>query len=350
MGYRWSPPTRFAEKYGAEIRASRNIFCFLNANLVDLTLDDGLTRLQKAEIRDQSGRAFSVRARLFVLAAGGLETPRILLNCNRQIEKGIGNGRDLVGRYFAEHPNKIVGEFILEDGPRAFLTRNWGERERQRNRHFAPTVAAMAEQEILNYGIFCEFERPLGPTGTFKERLKEAVWATPWIERTLETLQGEPLSCPCDGTLRVVAEQELNPQSRVLLGDDTDRFGLRRIMLDWQTSALDRRTIRTAAASLAGLFATLDLGRVRLDDWLFDDEAPFPSNDGLAVNHHMCTTRMAATPREGVVDSNQKVFDTDNLYIAGSSVFSTPGHDSPTISIVQTTLRLADHLNRVLAS
>ena len=133
VGYRWSPPTRFAEKYGAEIRASRNIFCFLNANLVDLTLDDGLTRLQKAEIRDQSGRAFSVRARLFVLAAGGLETPRILLNCNRQIEKGIGNGRDLVGRYFAEHPNKIVGEFILEDGPRAFLTRNWGERERQRS-------------------------------------------------------------------------------------------------------------------------------------------------------------------------------------------------------------------------
>jgi len=50
-------------------------------------------------------------------------------------------------------------------------------------------------------------------------------------------------------------------------------------------------------------------------------------------------------PKEGVVDSNQKVFGIHNLYIVGTSVFSTAGEVNPTFTIVQMTLSLADHLN-----
>ena len=64
----------------------------------------------------------------------------------------------------------------------------------------------------------------------------------------------------------------------------------------------------------------------------------------------MCTTRMAESPDNGVVDANQKVFGTDNLYIAGSSVFSTAGYVNPTLAIIQTTLRLADHIALKLKS
>jgi choline dehydrogenase-like flavoprotein len=49
-----------------------------------------------------------------------------------------------------------------------------------------------------------------------------------------------------------------------------------------------------------------------------------------------------------VVDPDSRVFGTDNLYIAGSSVFPTMGYANPTLTIVQMTLRLADHLDRVL--
>ena len=59
----------------------------------------------------------------------------------------------------------------------------------------------------------------------------------------------------------------------------------------------------------------------------------------------MGTTRMADSADRGVVDSNQQVFGVNNLYMGGSSVFTTSGHTNPTFTIVQLSLRLADHID-----
>ena len=56
--------------------------------------------------------------------------------------------------------------------------------------------------------------------------------------------------------------------------------------------------------------------------------------------HHMGTTRMAASPREGVVDADCRVHGTTNLFVAGSSVFPTTGNANPTLTIVALALRL----------
>ena len=67
--------------------------------------------------------------------------------------------------------------------------------------------------------------------------------------------------------------------------------------------------------------------------------------DGITGGfHHMGTTRMHASPREGVVDPDARVHGVKNLYVAGSSVFPTAGFANPTLTIVALTLRLADHL------
>ena len=71
--------------------------------------------------------------------------------------------------------------------------------------------------------------------------------------------------------------------------------------------------------------------------------------DWEGSNHHMCTTRMAADPREGVVDADCRVHGTANLYLGGSSVFASPGFSTPTFTIVQLALRLGDHLDDRLA-
>jgi choline dehydrogenase-like flavoprotein len=89
----------------------------------------------------------------------------------------------------------------------------------------------------------------------------------------------------------------------------------------------------------------MELGRVR----------PAMSNDGswpeevLGGFHHMGTTRMADSPEHGVVDANCRVHGVDNLYIAGSSVFTTSGASNPTLTIVALALRLADHLRMQLS-
>ena len=57
-------------------------------------------------------------------------------------------------------------------------------------------------------------------------------------------------------------------------------------------------------------------------------------------------TRMGDNAISGVVDKNLKVFNKENFYILGSSVFPTGGHANPTVTILQLALRLSSHLSQ----
>jgi choline dehydrogenase-like flavoprotein len=80
-----------------------------------------------------------------------------------------------------------------------------------------------------------------------------------------------------------------------------------------------------------------------LAPWVLNQRG-YPREDEIAGCHHMGGTRMATRPEEGVVDANCRVFGQSNLYVAGSSVFPSGGNANPTLTIVQLSLRLADHL------
>jgi hypothetical protein len=356
-GFTWSwPPTRFGAEFSEILENKTGLDCYLNSNLVDMELVDSLERLHQVEVRNYAEKAFKVRAKVFVLACGGIENPRILLNCNRQIPSGIGNSRDLVGRFFTEHPNKIVGRYILEDKVKEQVLRHWhqGGHPHKNSRFFAPTTELMEREKIMNFGIFLE---PLTPPDTklsFKSVLKNALCDSEWGQRGIEFLSGkplEPLTCTplMSDRVRIVSEQVLDPSNRVTLSNETDRFGMRRSALHWNLADIDKRTIQIACIRLGQVFAQLGVGRINLDSWVLSDAMDVPGRPNLiGGRHHMCTTRMSESDLNGVVNSDSRVFDVDNLYVAGSSVFSTVGNDSPTISIVQLTLRLADHLNESL--
>ena len=66
-------------------------------------------------------------------------------------------------------------------------------------------------------------------------------------------------------------------------------------------------------------------------------------------HHHLGTTRMHADPKQGVVDADGLVHGLGNLYIAGSSTFPSYSASNPTLNLIALTLRLADHLKKVVA-
>jgi choline dehydrogenase-like flavoprotein len=88
------------------------------------------------------------------------------------------------------------------------------------------------------------------------------------------------------------------------------------------------------------------VGRL-VDPFQADDEQRFRSALGWTW-HQMGTTRMHEDPSQGVVDADTRLHGTSNVYVAGSSVFPTPGSDMPTLTIVALSLRLADHLVEAL--
>ena len=65
--------------------------------------------------------------------------------------------------------------------------------------------------------------------------------------------------------------------------------------------------------------------------------------------HHMGSTRMAVSPRNGVVDANCRLHGVDNLYIAGSSVFPTSGIANPSLTLLALGFRLGDHVTARMA-
>jgi choline dehydrogenase-like flavoprotein len=340
------PPMNVRDRFAPELEAAARITTGLQANLVALRLEgEGGRRVAAARFRGygDGDPGFEVEARAVVLACGGIETARLLLNFDRA-EGGLGDASGLIGRCFAEHPHYVLGEGIFR-------------RPLPRLSFFSPTEAFLREHETLNFGLRIErtpepFVRQPGTVAG------DPSCADPFILRLAERVADVAPACgpggdgriAFDGLIRIAYEQAVNPDSRVLLAAEVDRFGLARPALDWRLSPLDVHTLRRSLMAFAVMLAERDIGRVRIRDWVMEDPLVWPgiADDEVGGKHHMGTTRMADDPRRGVVDRHGRMHGLANLYVAGSGVFPTGGHANPTYTVVQLALRLGDHLGATL--
>jgi len=142
--------------------------------------------------------------------------------------------------------------------------------------------------------------------------------------------------------LFVALEPMPNPDSRIQLGPQPDAIGMRKVAVDWNVTADDKRNAVAILRLLGAEFARTGFGRLRsfLED---GDDTRWPP-DMYGDQHHMGSTRMHRDPALGVVDEDCRVHGVANLYVAGSSVFPTAGAANPTLTITALALRLADHL------
>jgi choline dehydrogenase-like flavoprotein len=362
--FRFSPPTRFARKFRATLAEAEAIEVYLNANVVDLELSEDGRGVVALHVVGPGGARSLVRARAFVLAMGGIETPRLLLNAVRQQPAGVGNGHDLVGRFFCEHPNKIGGSVISARAEDLLADYRALRTEDGRVRHSIALSPALQEREgTLNLTMTLQRTRDSLTSPGYQalqgllEQLKGREFGElgPHVRELIGDLGGAAGDSwrALRGTLedevliRVRAEQAPDPASRVVLLDETDALGLRRVGLDWRLGSLEKHTMQMALHHLGMEIGRLELGRLQVHDWLRDSSPTIESTIAGGA-HHMGTTRMADDPRQGVVDRDCRVHGLDNLYIAGSSVFPTVGFANPTLTIVELALRLADHLQQRL--
>jgi choline dehydrogenase-like flavoprotein len=307
-----SPPTRFGSIYREELKAAGNIRVLLHANAVNFRTDATGSAVDHIDIRDLGGKSGRVKAKLFVLACGGIENPRLLLASNHESPRGLGNSSDRVGRCFMEHPHVFVGEMFADpsNGEYDFVEAlKW---RRSEGTVFEPgfymNEDRQKEHRILNGCLtFYDGGTPIGP------------------DQNVLSAQ-----------VVVQAEQEPSLESRVTLSSERDALGMPRPRLDWRLGELDLRSVEALTEAFGAEIARLKLGRLKLfDEWR-----------AAVGSHHMGTTRMSDDPQTGVVNRDCRLHDVANLYVAGSSVFSTSGFVNPTLTIVALAVRLADHLKR----
>jgi len=303
------------------------------------------------------GRMRTISASTVVLCAGGIENARILLSSDAVNPNGLGNDRDLVGRYLMDHPRGSVGSFDVAGSES--LQKQFG-RYNVRGNLFRAGLRLSPEiqraEGLLNCAAWLgEVVRSDDPwnalrrvlsgkpefpgdaiaiasnAGLFVRGIKDYFIERNGIPRKLETLN---LDCMC--------EQRPDRDSRVTLSDQRDRFGVRLPRIDWRIHEDEPRTMRRMAGLIAEQFVKMGLPPLVLEAWVRDG-ADFPPSF-MDVAHPTSTTRMSNDPAMGVVDSACRVHGVEGLYVAGSSVFPTVGHCNPTQMIVALALRLADHL------
>jgi len=337
-----SPPTRFAQLYRQRLQSSSRIRVLLHANVRRFEVDDEARHVTGIDVVDAVGSPLAVSARHYILAAGGIENPRILLNSDTVQSHGLGNGQGHVGRYFMDHPLQRIGSIVVPH-KRSLIPKTYSRSfVRERNNWIEGVIRASPEtqkaHELMN-AVMVVSPMQLSDVQGLSRPMEE-------LSRNLARLGG--VDTPTGdsayyGWLYIHGEQLPNRDSRVRLARETDPLGVRRARLDWQLTDTDLNTLRTTTRLfIERLGARLD-GRCSL----MPEETPWLK--ATWSSHHIGTTRMGASAASGVVDRDCKVHGVDNLYIAGSSVFTTSGCSNPTLTLVALALRLADHLGEVAA-
>lgn len=344
-----SPPARFGNIYKDPIVNSPNIHLYTYANVVDITGNDGVNTIESVTVKNLGGKTHTVIAKAFVLACCSIQNARLLLASNKQQPKGLGNEHDQVGRYFMEHLEMKSAELWLKRKYHGELyTFRFGATKARAE--LAITAEAQRENRILNGTASL---MPLDIARNIKPIID--IWSNEDPRANSDSMRSayggehERDNDIKDRAFELFTriEQSPNPNSRVTLDREVDALGVPLPHLHWELTMLEKRSIRKIYELIGRAAGQSGVGRVKMMEYLSDpNDTTWPALTGGGW-HHMGTTRMTDDTKTGVVDKNCKVHGISNLYVAGSSCFTTAGAVNPTLTLIALTLRLSDHLKSI---
>jgi choline dehydrogenase-like flavoprotein len=371
--FQLSPPTMFGQAYRHAIADARNVTAYLHANVVEIVTCESGARVTHLRVKTLERKQLSASASIYVLAAGGIENARLLLASSGAQQWGVGNTRDLVGRFFMEHPYFYSAR--LELTPRAPALGLYAIPSSNPPSRNAAAVGMFTFTEQLQRTeqlVACAVRPVLHPASATRDefystgpksarRIVNAIreMRMPYRPATelmnvargareiglvLARRLGESLSRATSIALRTVVEATPDPDSRVTLTEKRDLLGSRSASVNWKLAEAQRRSSARMHELLGNALANANVGSISLVPALADTGWPASLYCG---GHHSGTTRMHRSAAEGVVDENCRVHGVSNLFIAGSSVFPTIGYANPTLTIVALALRLADHVKKL---
>lgn len=371
--FAFSPPTHFGEKYHDELKASSNVSVFLHANAIHIQLNEDGKQVDTIRCATLQKKSFSIKAKYFILALGGLETTRLML-VSRDIQKeGIGNQHDLLGRFFMDHVSLFDGAAINIPNhlPKELFKLDYSVKQKNLGTVLAVGLSDgfRKKEKLLNAcGFFVKraaykmddlfFSNTMQDFIYISDMLRHATTPnikviknigrsihnirklTPVIKQRLTNESKSPYY-----GLQIQLECTPNPESRLTLSERRDSLNMPRLKLNWKLSQQDLDSYLRFRTALFESLAKLGL-IIRPINHELDAEG-WPVSI-VSSKHHMGTTRMHKNIKQGVVDEHCQVHGIHNLFVASSSVFPTSGMVNPTLTIAALTLRITDRVKQNL--
>ncbi len=294
----------------------------LGATVIQLICRD--RRVTEALAVDRTGTEIRIRAPKFVLAAGAIETPRLLLHSGRQAggPGRFGNQSGYVGRHYCETNIQVLSG-LLDPSLKSFAAVTVDNAMTQ----FAEPNSESENPFVLH--VSAGAARLTSPL-RHAQRFFPSLWG--------QDLQGA-LASTFGGGIAVFASGASASQysNAVALSDsELDEHGVPLASVRHHLGASDAATlVRQQSAAHDFLQAA---GAVQIETFLSSFAGPLGTEP-------RGTCRMSTKPADGVVDINLRVHDLDNLYVSDASVFRTAGVPAnPSLTIMALGSRLAEHL------
>jgi len=401
---RWSLPTNYGDVYRGHLERSPQVRLLTGVTCTEIVCPSegaGATHLEC--LTNVGGRA-QVTAKAFVVACGGLESTRLLMSSTGPAGEQLGNLGGHLGRWYMAHVEGSIANVRFSTPPRqtvfdyerdidgVYIRRRFSFSEEYQREHGLPNVVSwLGNWELPDarhgYGqlsfIYLALTSPVGRSlAPEVQRLSMTggeIPGTPYGLATitsrgshLQNILRHPLATGMFaarfGAGRFLArtrrvpgffmyskdnlypfqyhgEQLPNPESKVTLTSETDRLGRRKLAVDLRFIKEDVDGIIRAHRHWDRYFRARGVGQL---EYQHDDLEQAVDQRMGGGFHQAGTTRMSASPADGVVDQNLAVHGVPNVYVASSSAFVTAGQANSTFMIVAFAVRLADHLARQL--
>jgi choline dehydrogenase-like flavoprotein len=394
---RWALPTRFGRFYRERLERTPALELITDLTCVRIACDPATGKVDHLVLRSLDGVEATARARRYVVATGGLEATRLLLASNDVHAAGVGNASGHLGRWYMAHVEARVARVHLTtppgltihahelDADGVYVRRRFTfapETQRQRGLANAaiwfvnPAMGDPSHGSGILSGVYLTLISPIGrymlaeairlagtkTTGPVRKRdhvrniVRDLGPAARFAvgfsyRRFLKRGRKAPgffvRSAANVYPLDYHGEHLPNPDSRVVLTDERDALGVRRIRTEMSFSEADIDSVGLAMATLDDALRDAGVGHL---EYLYDDIAAGVRDclRGGSGYHQTGTTRMAASAADGVVDANLSVYGTENLFIASTSTFPTSSQANPTLTGIAFAVRLAEHLDEQL--
>ncbi|MGN6549923.1 MAG: GMC oxidoreductase [Pararhizobium sp.] len=346
------------------MRRTPNIEVWLGATVCDFKVDRENRRLAGITARHFGGRTLEVTAERFIVAAGTIETTRLLLLLDAAADNHVFRGCTALGRYFQDHLKAHVASISRRDADytnRLFAYRFVGAT--RRDLHLELSERAQREDGVASAFAYVAPRLEGSPLGAFKQLAHDIqqdrfaireVWRLSAnigvVARSVGwRLLRQQLYLPpgVDLKLMVCGEQLPAWQNRLSLSDRRDRFGVPMARLEWGPGEADERMFRSAIVQIGRFWRRLGLEERCPLEW---QPATSPTIERAeACAHPSGSTRLGTDWTTSVVGPDLRCHAIPNVSVASASVFPSAGSANPTLTIMRLALWLADsHCNEAL--
>ncbi|WP_280137171.1 GMC oxidoreductase [Devosia sp. Leaf64] len=351
-----------AKRLHRQVISNRHVTIWSNATVTGFAFAAADGRLDKVTARHCSGREITVRAQRFVIAAGAVESTRLLLWMQRQPGQGL-LGSKALGRYFQDHLNlksaKVVRHHVGESNK--LLGYRFANSVR-RSLHLELSPQTQAECGVASAFAYVSMDMDGSALGSIKKiarNLQQGQMDTTELlalsghsslifQSLVWRYMRKRLLVPAsvDFNVEICAEQAPHWDNAITLSKDKDRHGIPLASIDWEPKAEDEKTLRVSVERLAQFWSRSGWDKVASLAFLpsITDSCSRLVDTSIDYYHPSGTTRMGWDKASSTVSGDLTCHDVSNLSVLSASVFPRAGSANPTFTLMRMAHRLGDYL------